>query len=138
VVGVRANSEKAFGSGVREDLWVYWPERRIMSNEAEKGRLAEEVGERWISFQEALSEKRKYPTSKFNAFAKSTRKYIRVLGNDSLIHRHVANAIHGLVDFLTVERRRVPDAVIQEADRLESIVFSGYDPYFDGDEPPGL
>jgi len=69
---------------------------------------------------------------------RSTRKYIRVLGNDSLIHRGVANAIHGLVDFLTVERRQVPGAVIQEADRLESIVFSGYDPYFDGDEPPDL
>jgi hypothetical protein len=59
--------------------------------------------------QEALSEKRKYPTSKFNAFAKSTRKYIR-LGNDSLIHRDVANAINGLVVFMKVERRRVSDA----------------------------
>jgi hypothetical protein len=56
----------------------------------------------------------------------------------SLIHRDVANAIHGLVDFLNVERRRVPDTVIQEANRLESIVFSGYDPYFAGDEPPDL
>ena len=98
------------GSALPEDLRVYWPERRIMSNEAEKGRLAEEVGERWISFQQALSDKRKYSRSKFNAFAKSTRKYIRVLGNDSLIHRDVANAIHSLVDFLTVERRQVPGA----------------------------
>ena len=130
--------QRLSGSALPEDLRVHWPERRIMSNEAEKERLAEEVGERWISFQEALSEKRKYPTSRFNAFAKSTRKYIRVLGNDSLIHRDVANAINGLVDFLKVERRRVPDAVVQEANRLESIVFSGYDPHFDGDEPPDL
>jgi hypothetical protein len=109
-----------------------------MSNEAERERLAEEVGERWISFQEALSDKRKYPISEFNAFAKSTREYIRVLGNDPQIHRDVVNAINGLVDFLTVERRRVPDAVVQEANRLEAIVFSGYDPYFEGDEPPDL
>ena len=109
-----------------------------MSNEVEKERLAEEVGERWVSFQEALSDKRKYPTSKFNAFAQCTRKYLRVLGNDPLIHRDVANAIHGLVDFLTIERRRVPDSVAQEANRLESIVFSGYDPDFEGDEPPDL
>jgi hypothetical protein len=60
------------------------------------------------------------------------------LGNASLIHRDVANAIHGLVDFLKVERRQVPGTVIQEADRLERIVFGGYDPYFDGDEPPDL
>ena len=39
---------------------------------------------------------------------------------------------------LKVERRRVPDAVIYEASGLESLVFSGYDPHFDGDEPLGL
>jgi hypothetical protein len=25
-----------------------------------------------------------------------------------------------------------------EASRLESLLFSGYDPHFEGDEPPGL
>jgi len=60
------------------------------------------------------------------------------LGNDPLIHREVAGAINGIVDFVRVERRRIPDTVIQEASRLESIVFTGYDPHFEGDEPPDL
>jgi hypothetical protein len=34
--------------------------------------------------------------------------------------------------------RRVPGEVHYQADRLECIFFSAYDPYFEGDEPPGL
>jgi hypothetical protein len=36
------------------------------------------------------------------------------------------------------ERKRVPGEVLFEADRLECLVFLGYDPNFDGAEPPGL
>jgi hypothetical protein len=42
------------------------------------------------------------------------------------------------VDEITVERKRVPGEVLVEADRLECLVFLGYDPNLDGDEPPGL
>jgi hypothetical protein len=31
-----------------------------------------------------------------------------------------------------------PGTIIADADRLESLLFSGYDPYFEGDEPPVL
>ena len=37
-----------------------------------------------------------------------------------------------------VERKRVPGKVLYEADRLECLFFAGYDPHFEGDEPPGL
>ena len=47
-------------------------------------------------------------------------------------------AVNGLTDFLEVERKRVPDQVLRDAERLECLLFSGYDPYFEGDEPPGL
>jgi len=73
-----------------------------------------------------------------NAFATSVRRYVARIGRDPLIHREISSAINGLVDFVKVERRRVPDAVIYEASRLESLLFSGYDPHFEGDEPPGL
>jgi hypothetical protein len=86
----------------------------------------------------ALSNNKKYPAGEFTAFAAGVREYVRVVGRDPMIHREVAKAINGLVDFLKVERRRVPDEVIGEAGRLESLVFSGYDPHFDGDEPAGL
>jgi len=104
----------------------------------EKDRLAKEVIDLWVTFQMALSNKKKYPAAEFNAFAKRVRRYIDAIGRDPLIHRDVAQAINGLVDFLNVERRRVPDAVIYEASRLETLLFSGYDPHFEGDEPPGL
>ena len=81
---------------------------------------------------------RKYPAAEFMAFAKSARRYAQTIGRDALIHREVVNAVNGLVEFLSVERQRVPDEVASEADRLESLFFSGYDPHFEGDEPPGL
>ena len=47
-------------------------------------------------------------------------------------------AVNGLVENLRSERKRVPEEVLLEAERLECLLFSGYDPHFDGDEPPGL
>ena|SRR2546427_13046209 len=105
---------------------------------SKKDQLAEEVVDRWVSFQMALSDKRKYPAEEFTAFAASVREYVLVVARDPLIHREVAKAINGLVDYLKVERRQVPDGVIYEASRLESLLFSGHDPHFEGDEPPGL
>lgn len=37
--------------------------------------------------------------------------------------------------YLRLERKRVPDDVLYEADRLHCLLFSGYDPYFEGDAP---
>jgi hypothetical protein len=48
------------------------------------------------------------------------------------------NAVNGLREYLSIERKRVPGDVLFEADRLECQLFAGYDPYFEGDEPPGL
>jgi integrase/recombinase XerD len=33
---------------------------------------------------------------------------------------------------------RAPGQAISDADRLECMLFSEYDPYFEGDDPPGL
>jgi hypothetical protein len=50
----------------------------------------------------------------------------------------VVEAINGLTGFLTAERKHVPQDVLWNAERLECLVFGGYDPRFEGDEPPGL
>ena len=55
-----------------------------------------------------------------------------------LIHKRVASAVHGLVDYLSAERKRVPSDVLRDAERLECLLFMEYDPCFEGDEPPGL
>ena len=92
-----------------------------------------------MDFQLRLSsDKRKYPIQQFKAFWAVTKRYAELTRSDALIHRSVAEAVNGLTDFLEVERKRVPDLVLRDADRLECLLFSGYDPYFEGNEPPGL
>jgi hypothetical protein len=106
---------------------------------SEKDRLSAEAMARWEEFQEGLSsEKQKYPVQQFQAFWLATKRYAELTKSDSLIHKSVAAVVHGLVDFLGTERKRVPGDVLRDAERLECLLFRGYDPYFDGDEPPGL
>jgi len=106
--------------------------------ESEKDRLASEVAELRTAFDLALSDKRKYPVQEFKAFVKTARRYIEMTAADPMIHKTVASAVNGLREFLEVERKRIPGDILFEADRLEYQLFSGYDPSFDGDEPPGL
>jgi hypothetical protein len=106
--------------------------------DAETDRAANDVVETKVTFDRALSDKRKYPVQEFRAFVHAARRYIETTGDEPLIHRSVANAVNGLREYLAMERMRVPGDVLFEADRLECQVFAGYDPFFEGDEPPGL
>jgi hypothetical protein len=106
---------------------------------SEKDQLAPEAMERWADLQESLSsDRRKYPTRQFQAFWQATKRYAELTKSDSLIHKSVAGAVNGLVDFFEAEHKDVPGDVLRLAERLECLLFSGYDPYFEGDEPPGL
>jgi hypothetical protein len=105
----------------------------------EKDRLAAEVTKCWEDFQEALSaDKRKYPFQQFKAFWTPTKSYAELTKSDSLIRRRVACVANGLVDFLEVERKRVPGDVLLDAERLERLVFNGYDPLFRGGRTSGI
>jgi hypothetical protein len=105
---------------------------------SEKDRAAQDVSDAKSDFGMALSNRRRYPVDEFRVFARAVRRYIGLTAEDRLIHRNVAGEISGLADYLKLERKRVPGDVLHEADRLHCLLFSGYDPYFDGDEPPGL
>ncbi len=104
----------------------------------DKDALAKDVVERWIDFEMALSDKRRYPKLQFEHFLKTAWKYAEQVRHDKLVHREVVSIVNGLVDFLGCERKRIPENVIYDAERLESLLFDGYDPHFEGDEPPGL
>ena len=104
----------------------------------EKDELAKRVADLRLTFDLALSNKRKYPVQEFKAFVQSARRYIDMTAADPMIHKSVARAVNGLRNFLRVERKRIPGDVLFEADRLECQLFDGYDPKFDGDEPPDL
>jgi hypothetical protein len=105
----------------------------------EKDRLAALVVDQHCAFEQALAGNRKrYPTRKFRSFATAIRQYVQATREDKMLHRSVVQAVNGLVENLRNERKRVPDHVLREADRLECLLFLGYDPHFEGDEPPGL
>ena len=108
-----------------------------MTPESAKDRAAREVVELKVSFEMALSNKRKYPVEEFAAFVQSVRRYMELTKHDVKMHKSVAEAVHGLREFIQVERR-IPEDVVFEADRLECQLFAGYDPSFEGEEPPGL
>ncbi len=103
-----------------------------------KATVAKEVEELRISFEMALSDKRKYPVKEFAAFAEAVRRYIEMTKDDTKIHKSVVNSVNGLRDFIRLERKSIPGDIVFQADRLECLLFAGYDPSFKGDEPPGL
>jgi hypothetical protein len=104
-----------------------------------KDRLAALVIDQHSAFEQALAESReRYPMREFRSFAAVIRQYVDATGEDEMLHRGVVRAVNGLVEYLRSERKRVPDEVLLEAERLECLLFLGYDPHFDGDEPPGL
>jgi hypothetical protein len=107
--------------------------------DSEKDAFAAMVEERWVDFQMALSDsERKYPAQEFKKFAQAVRTYIEESRNDPLVHRSVVQVLNGLTDSLKVGRDRIPNEILDEADRLECLMFARYNPHFDGDEPPGL
>ena len=107
--------------------------------DADKDHLAAVVEERWLDFQSSLSDSgRRYPMREFKTFGQAVRNYIAKIEKDPLIHRKVVNVVNGLTDGLKATRKQVPGEVLAEADCLECLLFAGYDPYFEGDEPPGL
>jgi hypothetical protein len=73
----------------------------------------------------SLQRKRRYPFNEFSIFQTAAQRYAELAKSDALIHRAVAEAVHGLLDFLEAERKRVPADVLR-------------DPHFEGDEPPGV
>jgi hypothetical protein len=106
--------------------------------DSEKNAAADEVAERRATFDLALSNKRKYPVQEFRAFVQTARRYIAMTKNDPMIHKSVVRAVNGLREYLAVERKLIPGDILFEADRLECLLFFGYDPSFEGDEPRGL
>ena len=122
-----------FEDGDRNDV-----RRSGAVNSSDSDRLAEEAVESYITFAEGLTGRGPYPQAQFCVFAKAVRRYLSSIEGSPLVHRSVVRVVNGLREYLSIERKRVPGAILYEADRLETEFFSGYDPHFEGDEPPGL
>src|ERR1039457_712308 len=108
-----------------------------MSN-ADSDILAEEVKQAYVEFNMHLQEKGRFPINYFKTFFHAVVRYSDATKNEKMIHRSVASMVNGFREMLELISSRVPDKAIADADRLECIVFGGYDPHFSGDEPSGL
>lgn len=105
--------------------------------ESHKDTLARRVVDAHVDLQRALYDKRRYPREAFERFFDAVRSYAEQTRDDRLVHREVVSIVNGLREYLELERKRVPGEVLWKADRLETLLFAGYDPHFDGFEPPG-
>jgi hypothetical protein len=92
---------------------------------SEKDRIARQTADLRVTFDMALSNKRKYPVAEFKAFVLSARRYIEITSGDPMIHKSVMRAVNGLWEFLELERKRIPGDILFEADRLECQLFAG-------------
>lgn len=104
----------------------------------EKRHLAEVVLQARAALDQALTGKRRWPKAEFGTLFDAVVAYTRSTAEDEMIHRAVASSVSGLREYLEVASKQVPGDALAKADRLETMLFCGYDPYFDGDEPPGL
>ena len=57
--------------------------------ESEKDRIARQTADLRVTFDLALSDKRRYPVAEFKAFVQSARRYIAITAGDAMIHKSV-------------------------------------------------
>lgn len=108
------------------------------STEELQAQAEQDVIDAWTLFQVALTRKGPYPMRELKGILEAVTRYTAAMQDSLFIHKTVAGTFSGFREFLEVERKRVPGEAPALGDRIETILFSGYDPYFEGDEPPGF
>jgi hypothetical protein len=109
-----------------------------LATDKEIGKLAEGVLKAYAQLESGLYGKGRFPISDFRLFFEATVRYIEATKEAAMIHRSIASIVSALRDELTLQAVQAPDEAISDAERLECMLFSEYDPYFKGHEPPGL
>ena len=107
-----------------------------MSQAADADELAEAVVHAFSEFDSRLHGKGAFPKREFEALYGAVVRYAEAAADDPKIHRMVVNLVCSLREYLQVPSLRAPEQVVAEADRMESILLTGQDPHFDGNEPP--
>lgn len=101
-------------------------------------KLAEDVMNAYAEFEMHFHGKGPFPMLYFKAFFEAVVRYTESIKNSPMVHRKVASAVNGLREMLELKAAHATGQAIIDADRLECMLFSEYDPFFEGDEPPGL
>ena len=100
--------------------------------------LAERIQEAHARFEAVLHCKGPFPEDEFERFFQAVCRYAEAMRGQERIHRNVAGTLYGLGEFLQLEAFQTPGKILAAVDRLGMLVFAGYDPQFEGHEPPGL
>ncbi|MFH1942812.1 MAG: UPF0158 family protein [bacterium] len=98
-------------------------------------RLAGKVLDARAQFDMQLHGEKAYPLKAFEELWLALNRYATALGDSRSLNRDVAREISGLKEYLELESFHTPGEVLAKADRMEMILFAGYDPYFEGNEP---
>lgn len=106
--------------------------------ETDADRLADRVLEAHKQLERQLHGKGQFPRGAFDVFFQTVVEYVEATKDSPLVHRSVVSELNGLTEMLELDSFKTPSDVLYQADRLECIFFLGYDPHFEGDEPPGL
>ena len=110
----------------------------IFMHDSDTDKLAANVMDAYVEFQSRFNRKGPFPMNYFQTFFEVAVRYIESVKNSPMIHRNVASVISDLREILELTSSRTPGRAIADADRLGCMLFSEYDPYFKGHEPPGL
>jgi hypothetical protein len=90
----------------------------------------------WTLFQAGLINRGPYPMRELELLFAAVTSYTKAMSGSEFIHKSIAGALRSFGESLELERKRVPGSALALADRLECILFDGYDPYSEGDAPP--
>jgi len=97
--------------------------------------LAEKVLTARVNFDSVLhSSKRSFPITEFDALFNAGLTYANALGGQNWLHRDVAREISGIRAYLEIAGFNTNAEAVVNADRMESILFSGDDHYLAGFE----
>lgn len=101
--------------------------------------LAERVLEAYAEFDARLGKRgRRFPVAEFERLWRAVLEYSAAMKSLKWLHRDVAREFSGFREYLELESFKTPSDAVRRADQMECILFAGYDPYLDDDEPPGF
>jgi hypothetical protein len=101
--------------------------------------LAERVLKAYAEFDARLGKRgRRFPLAEFDRLWRAVLEYSAAMKSLKWLHRDVAREFSGFREYLELESFKTPSDAVRRADQMECILFAGYDPYLDDDEPPGF
>ena len=101
--------------------------------------LAKRIMDAHAAFDARLGGRgRRFPDAEFDRLWRAVLEYSAAMTGLNWLHRDVARTLSGFREYLELEIFGTPPDSVRRADQMECVLFCDYDPYQDGDEPPGL